>query len=462
MPIRWRLTLWFSLILCATIILSGVVIHSILQRSLSNDVDDHLRVYSARVHGTLSTEQIPEPLDWDVVHSTLPPINEFTSPWLYIQLIDTNGDVVVKSDNLGDQELPLDPHLVQRGFGGEAAIGTVVTDDGARVRLMVSPLFIWNEVLLLEVGQSLKSVDDTMSQVRWAILGGILVTLVLAVISGGVIVRRALSPVEQITRTAQSIESSSDLSRRVDYIGPTDEIGRLATTFDHMIEHLHRVFESQKHFIADASHDMRGPLTVIRGNLDLLKRNLGDQERQESLRAMEAETARLEKMANDLLLLAEVESGQIDQQEAVSLKAILVEGFEWGQQQSGNHHIVKGKWEDLVVNGDSEKLTRMFVNLIDNAIKYTPEGSTITLSLFRDGDWACLEVADNGVGIALEHLPHIFDRFYRADKARSRNKGGTGLGLAIVKGTAEQHGGEVTVTSAPDKGSIFTVWLKLS
>lgn len=461
MPIRWRLTLWFSLILCVTIILSGVVIHSLLQRSISNDVDDHLRVYSARVHGTLSTEQIPEPLDWDVVHSTLPPINEFTSPGTYIQLIDTNGNVVVKSDNLGDQELPLDPHLVQRGFRGEAAIGTVVTDDGARVRLMVSPLFIWNEVLLLEVGQSLKSVDDTMSQVRWAILGGILVTLVLAVISGGVIVRRALSPVEQITRTAQSIESSSDLSRRVDYIGPTDEIGRLATTFDHMIEHLHRVFESQKHFIADASHDMRGPLTVIRGNLDLLKRNLGDQERQESLRAMEAETVRMEKMANDLLLLAEVESGQIDQQEAVSLKAILVEGFEWGQQQSGNHHIVKGKWEDLVVNGDSEKLTRMFVNLIDNAIKYTPEGSTITLSLFRDGDWACLEVADNGVGIALEHLPHIFDRFYRADKARSRNKGGTGLGLAIVKGIAEQHDGEVTVASKPGEGSTFTVRLKL-
>jgi signal transduction histidine kinase len=424
-------------------------------------VDDNLRVYSARVHGTLDIEEIPEPLDYAVIHSSLPPINQFASPGTYIQLIDTYGDVVVKSDNLGDQELPLDPDLVQRGLWGEAAIDTVVAGDGSRVRLMVSPLFLWNEVLLLEVGQSLQNVDDTMSQVRWAILGGVLITLVLVGISGGVIVRRALSPVEQITRTAQSIESSSDLNRRVDYFGPTDEIGRLATTFDHMIEHLHRVFESQKHFIADASHDLRGPLTVIRGNLDLLKRNLSDQERQESLKAMEAETARMEKMANDLLLLAEVESGQIDQQEAVSLKAILAEGFAWGQQQSRKHHIVKGKWEDLVVNGDSEKLTRMITNLIDNAIKYTPKGSTITLSLFRDGDRACLEVADNGVGIAPEHLPHIFDRFYRSDKARSRNKGGTGLGLAIVKGIAEQHGGDVTVISDPGKGSIFTVWLKL-
>jgi signal transduction histidine kinase len=447
--------------LCIAIILSGVVVNTILQGSLNAAVDDNLRVYSARVHGTLDTEEIPEPLDYEVIHSSLPPINEFTSPGLYIQLIDTNGNVVVKSSNLGEQEFPMDPSLVERGFEGETSIDTISTSDGAMVRLMVSPLFLQDEVLLLEVGQSLNNVDATMSQVRWAILGGVFVTLVLVGISGGVIVRRALSPVEQITRTAQSIESSSDLNRRVGYTGPTDEIGRLATTFDHMIEHLHRVFESQKHFIADASHDLRGPLTVIRGNLDLLKRNMGEQERQESLREMEAETIRMEKMVNDLLLLAKVESGQTDRQEAVSLKAILVDGFEWGQQQSGNHYIVKGKWEDLVVNGDSEKLTRMIVNLIDNAIKYTPEGSTITLSLFRDGDWACLEVADNGVGIAPEHLPHIFDRFYRTDKARSRKRGGTGLGLAIVKGIAEQHGGDVSVTSSPDKGSIFTVWLKV-
>ena len=461
MSIRWRLTLWFSLILCVTSILSGVIIHSMLQRSLRNDVDDNLRVYSARVHGTLDTEKIPEPLDWDVVHSTLPPINEFASPGTYIQLIDTDGSVVVKSDNLGEQELPVDPSLVERGFGGEAAIGTIAAGDGARVRVMVSPLFLQNEVLLLEVGQSLENVDATMSQVRWAILGGVLITLVLVGILGWVIVRRALSPVEQITRTAQSIESSSDLSRRVGYIGPKDEIGRLATTFDHMIGHLHRVFESQKHFIADASHDLRGPLTVFQGNLDLLKRNLGDKERQESLRAMEAETERMGKMVNDLLLLAEVESGAIEFRERVSLKAILLEGLKRGQQQAGDRKIVIGHQEDLSIRGDVYRLNQLLGNLVDNAIKYTPEGGTITLSLFRDGDWARLEVADNGVGIPPEHLPHIFDRFYKVDQARTRARGGSGLGLAIVKGIAEQHGGEVTVTSDPGKGSIFTVWLKL-
>jgi len=348
-PIRWRLTLWFSLILCATSILSGVVIYIIMQETLNAAVDDNLRAYSARVHGILDTEEIPEPLDYEVIRSSLP--YEFASPVTYIVVIDTNSNVVVKSDNLGEQELPFDPILVARGFEGETAIDTIYAGDGARVRLMVSPLFLQNEVLLLEVGQSLYDVDATMNQVRWAILGGILVTLVLVGISGGVIVRRALSPVEQITRTAQSIESSSDLSRRVGYTGPKDEIGRLATTFDHMIGHLHKVFESQKNFIADASHDLRGPLTVIRGNLDLLKRNLSEQERQESLRAMEIETDRMGELVNDLLLLAEVESEQMERQEVVSLREILLTGLKRAQRTGGNRKVVIDQQEDLSIMG---------------------------------------------------------------------------------------------------------------
>ncbi len=160
-------------------------------------------------------------------------------------------------------------------------------------------------------------------------------------------------------------------------------------------------------------------------------------------------------------LVAEVESGAIEFRQGVSLKAILLEGLKRGQQQVGDRKIVIGHQEDLSIRGDVYRLNQLLGNLVDNAIKYTPEGGTITLSLFRDGDWARLEVADNGVGIPPEHLPHIFDRFYKVDQARTRARGGSGLGLAIVKGIAEQHGGEVTVTSDPGKGSIFTVWLKL-
>ncbi len=461
MPIRWRLTLWFALILCAILILSGIVLHILLQRYLSNQVDDNLKVYSAQVHGTLDPREIPEPLDYDVIHSRLPPINEFASPGTYVQIVDQTGTVVVKSDSLGEQELPVNPALIGEGFAGNVTIQTVAAGDNVMVRIMVSPLYLKDRTLLLEVAQSLKHVDIAMSQVRLALLVSILLALVLAAVSGGFIVKNALSPVSQITQTARSIEASSDLNQRVGYSGPTDEIGQLAATFDHMIEHLDKVFQSQRHFVADASHELRGPLTVIRGNLDLLKRNLSEEDHRESLRAIEGEMVRMVKIVDDLLLLAEVESGQLEQQEMVTLKDVVFEEVQRAQPLAGNRKIVIGRQEDLMVRGDTQRLKQLLGNLVDNAMRYTPERGTISLSLFRSGEWACLEVADTGVGVAPEHLPHIFDRFYRVDKARSRVSGGTGLGLAIVKGIAEQHRGKVTVSSEPGKGSTFTVWLKL-
>ncbi len=188
---------------------------------------------------------------------------------------------------------------------------------------------------------------------------------------------------------------------------------------------------------------------------------MSEEDRQESLRAIESEAKRMTKIASDLLLLAEVEAGQVVKRENVSLKSIVTEEQKRAQLLAGNRKIILGRLEDLSVKGDNYKLSQVLGNLVDNAIKYTPDGGAITLSLFRDGDWARLEVDDTGIGIAPENLSHLFDRFYRVDKARSRAGGGTGLGLAIVKGIIEQHDGKVTVTSEPGKGSIFTVWLQL-
>ncbi|MBT4512581.1 MAG: HAMP domain-containing protein [Chloroflexi bacterium] len=250
----------------------------------------------------------------------------------------------MKSNNLGEQELPVDPELIERGFEGQAKIATVSAGEGTDLRIMVSPLFLQNETLLLEVAQSIEPVEEMMSQLRWTLFIGVLTALILAVVSGAVLARRALAPMERITSTAESIEDSSDLSRRVGYDGPKDEIGHLATTFDHMIEHLDRVFKSQKEFVADASHDLRGPLTVLKGNLDLLKRYLVEREHVESLDAMGREIERMTNIANDLLLLAEVESGQMDQQETVSLKEILMEGFRLAQESGKQHNATKGTY----------------------------------------------------------------------------------------------------------------------
>jgi len=166
-------------------------------------------------------------------------------------------------------------------------------------------------------------------------------------------------------------------------------------------------------------------------------------------------------IVSDLAVLAELESGHLEQQEDVSLKGMLLDTREWAGLLAGNRRIVIERQDDLWVKGSAHRLERLLSNLVGNAIKYTPDGGTITLSLFQDGDWACLQVSDTGIGIAPEHLPHIFDRFYRVDEARTRGDGGSGLGLAIVKGIAEQYGGRVTAASEPGKGSRFTVCLRL-
>ncbi|MBT4512305.1 MAG: HAMP domain-containing protein [Chloroflexi bacterium] len=463
MPIRWRLTLWFSLIVCAILVLSGIFIHTLLKNDLRSEVDDDLKIYSAKVHGTLHHEEVPDPLDYDVIHSNLAelPINEFALPGIYFQVIDQNGNVVTKSDNLGKQELPLDTALIERGFAGQVDIATVSAGEGADLRMMVSPLFIQDETLLLEVAQSLQHINDTMGQLQWILVISVIVALGVALVSGAVLARRALAPVERITATAETIEKSSDLGRRVGYTGPKDEIGHLAATFDHMIDHIDRVFKSQKDFVADASHDLRSPLTVFQGNLDLLKRNLNAEDRQESLDAMGREIEKMSAIVNDLLLLAEIESGPVNQDQAVNLKEILLEGLRQAQRSAGKNSVIEGTIEEISIKGNPHRISQLLANLIDNAIRYTPEEGTITLSLLRDGDWARLEIMDNGIGIPPEHLPHLFDRFYRVDRARSRAGSGTGLGLAIVKGIAEQHGGKVTLISEPGKGSTFTVWLKL-
>ncbi|MBT3362782.1 MAG: HAMP domain-containing protein [Chloroflexi bacterium] len=461
MPIRWRLTLWFALILCVILILSGIVIHTFLQRYLSDQIDSDLKVYSAQVHGTFHPNEISTPLDYKVFHDELPAVNEFASPGIYIQIIDQNGNVVVKTDNLGSQELPVNLALIEEGFDDNVVIRTVAAGNNTRIRMMVSPLFLGDETLLLEVAQSLSPLDATMNQVRWAIIASILTALVLASIVGSIIVRYALAPVRKITTTASAIENSSDLNQRVGHTGPKDEIGQLADTFDHMIEHLNTVFESQKHFVADASHELRTPLTVIKGNIDLLKKNISEQDRKVSLSEIESETSRMVKIANDLLILAELESFQSEKQETVLLKDIAIQELKRVQSITEDRQFNIRRAEELKANVVVHRIKQLLVNLLDNAVRYTPKGGTITISIYQQSDWACLDVTDNGSGIASEHLSYIFDRFYRVDKAHSRSSGGTGLGLSIVAGIARQHAGKITVESTPDKGTTFTLWLKL-
>ena len=193
----------------------------------------------------------------------------------------------------------------------------------------------------------------------------------------------------------------------------------------------------------------------------MLKRNLTEAERAESLRAIESETNRMSRIVDDLLLLTEIESDHAIPEAMVDLKGLVLDEVRRAEQIAGNRSIQLEHADIIEIRGDGYRLRRMLGNLLDNAIKYTTEDGHISVSLLCLGSEACLKVTDDGVGISPEDLPHIFDRFYRVEKSRTRELGGTGLGLAIVKSVAEQHGGRVLVTSEPGIGSNFIVWLRI-
>jgi two-component system OmpR family sensor kinase len=451
--IRWRLTLSFGLVLGIAAVVAALFFYAAIQNwVISVRIDTRLNVYSALKADELSGGTGGS-IDYDLAVASLPSLGysdpDHPDSTIWVQLADANGNVLARSNNLGDQILPA---VSGRG---------PTTASGGTLRILPYYFEANGQTYQLTFAQSLSSVNSSLVSYGIAVLLIVVVFVTMATASVAIMIGRALSPVKRVTATAQGIASSSDLSRRVNYRGSKDEIGQLAATFDQMIEQIDGLMRSQRSFVADASHELRGPLTVIRGNLDLLKRNLSEEDRSESITVLEAEMTRMTRIVNDLLVLAEVESGQLDQEQTVSLKELLLDAHERALQLAGERQVVIERQEDLWVKGDAHRLDQLIGNLVGNAIKYTPEGGTITLSLYQDGDWARLDVTDTGMGIPAEHLPHIFERFYRVDKARSRKSGGSGLGLAIVKGIAGQHGGKVSVTSEPGKGSTFSVWLRL-
>jgi signal transduction histidine kinase len=274
---------------------------------------------------------------------------------------------------------------------------------------------------------------------------------------------RALSPLVDITESALRISGADDLSQRIPQRGPeNDEMGRLVTAFNDTLGRLEQLFSSQQRFLADVSHELRTPLTVIKGNADLMRRMAKVDK--ESLDNIEDEADRLTRLVGDLLLEAQAESGKLPLHFApVELDTLLLEVFKEMRILARERVQLKlPEIDQIVINGDRDRLKQVLINLVANAIKYTPQGGEVYLSLGKVGDNARLIVRDTGLGIPAEDLPHIFERFYRAEKSRSRSKvGGFGLGLSIAYWIVNHHGGQIEVDSAEGKGTTFCIYLPL-
>jgi len=274
---------------------------------------------------------------------------------------------------------------------------------------------------------------------------------------------RVLKPVERIRQTAQEI-GESDLSRRIE-VDSEDELGRLASTLNQMIGRLETAFSRQRQFTADASHELRTPLAIVQAESTLaLRKKRTQEDYRKSLELISQETAHMSAIVGKLLYLARTDAGK-DQVnfERINLKELLTElssDVEVLAREKGLEFKL-APLEDLTIEGDKVKLEQLFLNLLENAIRYTPRGGSISASVVREGKTAVIAIKDTGIGILKEHIPHIFERFYRVDKARSRAEGGAGLGLAICQHIAQVHSGKIEVESQVGKGSTFSAFLPL-
>jgi two-component system OmpR family sensor kinase len=336
------------------------------------------------------------------------------------------------------------------------------------------------------IARAADDIGRTLDTLRRILFVGAIVAVIFASLGGWLIAGSGLRPIAVVTSTAKAIAMNAQgagLGRRVDYHGPRDEVGALAETFDQMLAALERVSVAQRRFAADASHELRAPLTTIKGSLDLLRRarDLDPEERAAAIEDAYAEAERMSGLVNDLLLLARADaagaSGRhaalLDDQmrgrrELVELDQLVMDIFRHGQAQlqarrkGSKIQLSVGALEPVAAMADPSQMRQVMLILLDNAIKYMPGSGRIRLSVTARGNRAALSVADTGMGIEPEALPHIFERFYRGDQARERDQLGSGLGLAIAQWIATTHGGEITVQSELGKGSVFTLLLPMA
>ena len=310
----------------------------------------------------------------------------------------------------------------------------------------------------------LSMIDASVSQFGVLMVVMAVIGAVMTFFAGWVVAASALRPVAAVTRTASTIARSREFSQRVspDSVrSQHDELGRLAATFNEMLASLEQAYSAQQRFVSDASHELRAPLTSIQANLELLRgrKDMTTTERNTAVTEAATEASRLARLVADLLALARADAGTTLRRQDVELDGVLMEVV------GDARHLVRGQKLDIdtlepcVIRGDPDRIKQLLLILVDNAIKYTPAPGRVSVSLRREHSVAVFEVRDSGIGISGADLPRVFERFYRADRARSRDPGGTGLGLAIARWIATEHGGSVELASAPGRGTTAAVRL---
>lgn len=457
LSLHMRLRALMTALMGGVLLVLVVLVYLLLQGSLLDDLDERL---SDRATVLLTALEATDDLTRRTAFALPSPLTEFDAPGIYAQLLSADGTVQAASANLPDGARLAPPDLLTRARRESLVYGTFTAGGDEQVRLLVQAIAPTSAPLgeYLVVAESLEPTQRALAQTRTVLGISSATTLVLTWLGATLLTRRALAPVAHLTRTAQVVTATRDYRQRVAVPTPEDEIRQLSQTINELIATVEETLTQQRQFVADTSHELRSPLTVILANLDLLHRDLEPAERALSVEEARSEAQRMRRLVNDLLFLAQTDVAQGLAPVQVRLDSLVQEEVATIARQAPDHSLVV-QVEPLGVRGDPERLAQLLRNLLTNATLHTPPGTTIRVGLRAAGGIAHLTVADDGLGIAATHLPHLWQRFYRVEKARSRASGGSGLGLAIVKHIAEAHRGQVQVSSQEGRGTIFEVFL---
>lgn len=451
MSLRKRLTLLYTSITVGVLLVFGTLVYVLLTVAVLDQVDGRLSTESQEIIDRLRITSSGQ-FDPRSISGYQPTEN------LLIQVWDMDRNLQVTRP-VGLLE-PLD----NNGLAiGQSFYSTKIVSNN-RVRVLSVPLETGRGPAgVLQVGLSLNLLDVLQRSLIGILIMLALILMLVVGWSTWILTGQALAPLETMTEVATRITEADDLSRRIPMSTSSGgEVDKLVRVFNETLERLENLFNTQRRFTADVSHELRTPLTVIKGEVGLMRLTQSIDE--ESITNIEREVDRLTRLVGDLLLLSQAESGRLmlDMAE-VELDTVLLEVFQQARTLAGDKLTVElAEIDQVQIIGDRDRIKQLLLNLAANAIQYTPAGKTVTLGLRRGEDQVELYVRDTGPGISRVDLPHIFDRFYRAEKSRTRNSSsGYGLGLSIADWIVKKHNGRIDVKSKEGEGTVFTVLLPL-
>lgn len=487
--VRFGITAWYAGVLIITLAMLGIGLRVLLIRSLDQDAEQRLSDAAYDVRAQVREEPMTERNElYQLTSQPSLDTEAIVLSGVSVTVFDFTDDNIEYSagplSNLWPQEADIEHFSTER----ESTLNTYrvdsyairgytypivsshVTDPRTGVPMIIGVIF---------TSESLSGTTHMLSQLSQALLLFGIIGGATASIGGWSLAGKALAPVNRFMSSADAIAKDrtvTSLSRRLEVPQTGDEIAELGNTFNAMLDRIEQAFVTQQRFVADASHELRTPLTSVKGNVDVIRKQLKSgreydvKDIDEALGDVSRESERMSRLVTDLLNLARSDSdpARIDSEaEVVSLDLLAREAIRTAEVLVDGQELILNSNEEVLIHGDGDTLVQVMLILLDNALRYTPAGKTVALSVREDIDphdhvrCARIDVDDTGAGIEAEHLPHLFERFYRAEDHRARTMGGTGLGLSIALSIVRAHRGWIDVASTPGEGTNFTVWLPL-